>query len=48
MFQYCNHSFHMTQQEMETAAQEFWDEVEREAEKLEITCDYYLLEFFTS
>ena len=33
---------------METAAQEFWDEVEKEAEKLEITVDYYLAEFFCS
>ena len=38
----------MNQKEIEFAAQEFWDEVERESEKLEITCDYYLLEFFTS
>jgi len=38
----------MTQQEMEAAAQEFWDEVEREAARLEITVDYYLMEFFSS
>jgi hypothetical protein len=38
----------MTRQEMETAAQEFWDEVEREAARLEITVDYYLAEFFCS
>ena len=38
----------MTQQEMEAAAQEFLDEVEREAEKLEVTVDYYIAEFFSS
>ena len=38
----------MTQQEMEQASKEFWEEVEREAERLEITVDYYLVEFFTS
>lgn len=36
----------MTQQEMEAAAQEFWDEVEREAEKLQVTVGYYLAEFY--
>jgi hypothetical protein len=38
----------MTQQEMETAAQEFWDKVEQEAAELEVTVDYYLAEFFCS
>jgi hypothetical protein len=38
----------MTQQEMEQASKEFWEEVERESERLEITVDYYLAEFFTS
>lgn len=38
----------MTQQEMETAAQEFWDEVEKEAAENEVTVDYYLAEFFCS
>jgi hypothetical protein len=38
----------MNQQEMEAAAQEFWDEVEREAEKMEVTVDYYIAEFFSS
>jgi len=34
------------QAEMNKAAEEFWKEVEREAEKLEITVDYYLAEFY--
>jgi len=38
----------MTDQEMQLAAQEFWEEIEKEAEKLEITVDYYLEEFFCS
>jgi len=38
----------MIEKEMETASQEFWDEIEREAEKLEVTVDYYLAEFFCS
>ena len=38
----------MTQQEMETTAQEFWDNVEQEAAELEVTVDYYLAEFFCS
>ena len=29
-------------------ATDFWKEVEREAEELEVTVDYYTEEFFTS
>ncbi len=29
-------------------AQEFWAMIEKEAEKCEVTVDYYLAEFFTS
>ena len=32
--------------EQEKVAREFWDEVEREAAKLEVTVDYYLAEFY--
>lgn len=32
--------------EMNKAAEEFWKEVEKEAEALEITTDYYLAEFY--
>jgi len=32
--------------EMNKAAEEFWKEVEKEAEALEITVDYYLAEFY--
>lgn len=38
----------MTEQEMQKAAEEFWEEAEREAEKLEVTVDYYLAEFYYS
>tara|TARA_S200002703_G_scaffold157046_1_gene163998 strand:- start:231 stop:347 length:117 start_codon:yes stop_codon:yes gene_type:complete len=38
----------MTQEELQTASEEFWDEIEREAAKLEVTVDYYLAEFFCS
>ena len=38
----------MTDQEMQLTAQEFWEEIEKEAENLEITVDYYLEEFFCS
>lgn len=38
----------MTEQELQQVAEEFWEEVERESEKLEITVDYYLAEFFCS
>ena len=38
----------MTEHEMEQTAQEFWEEVEREAARLEVTVDYYLAEFFCS
>ena len=31
---------------MEQAAEEFWKEVEAEAERLEVTVDYYLAEFY--
>jgi hypothetical protein len=32
--------------EEEKIARDFWEEVEREAEKLEVTVDYYLAEFY--
>lgn len=32
--------------ESEKVAREFWDEIEREAAKLEVTVDYYLAEFY--
>ena len=32
--------------EREKIAREFWEEVEREAAKLEVTVDYYLAEFY--
>ena len=38
----------MTEQELEQAAQEFWEQVEREAARSEVTVDYYLAEFFCS
>jgi hypothetical protein len=38
----------MTEKEMQQAAEEFWEEAEREAEKLEVTVDYYLAEFYCS
>ena len=34
------------QAEMDKVAEEFWREVEREADKLEVTVDYYLSEFY--
>ena len=34
------------QAEMDKVAEDFWKEVEREAEKLEVTVDYYLAEFY--
>jgi hypothetical protein len=34
------------QAEMDKVAEEFWKEVEREVEKLEVTVDYYLAEFY--
>jgi hypothetical protein len=34
------------QAEMNKAAEEFWKEVEDEAAKLEVTCEYYLAEFY--
>ena len=34
--------------EAQLIAQEFWEMVEREAEELEVTVDYYLEEFFCS
>ena len=36
----------MTDKELEIVAEEFWTEVEAEAERLEITVDYYLAEFY--
>jgi len=38
----------MTEKEMEKVAEEFWAEVEAEAERLEVTVDYYLAEFYHS
>mgnify|MGYP000844558517 CR=1 FL=1 len=32
--------------EQEKVAREFWEEIEREAARLEITIDYYLAEFY--
>ena len=32
--------------EREKVAREFWEEIEREAAKLEVTVDYYLAEFY--
>jgi len=32
--------------EMNKAAEEFWEEVEREAARLEVPVDYYLAEFY--
>lgn len=32
--------------EQEKVARDFWEEIEREAEKFEVTCDYYLAEFY--
>ena len=32
--------------QMEIVAEEFWAEVESEAERLEVTVDYYLAEFY--
>lgn len=29
----------------EKAAEQFWIEIENAAEELEVTCDYYLMEF---
>tara|TARA_B100002019_G_scaffold290386_1_gene307975 strand:- start:1646 stop:1765 length:120 start_codon:yes stop_codon:yes gene_type:complete len=33
---------------LDACAQEFWDQVEKEAAELEVTVDYYLEEFFCS
>jgi hypothetical protein len=32
--------------EREKIAREFWEEIEREAARLEVTVDYYLAEFY--
>jgi hypothetical protein len=32
--------------EQEKIARDFWEEVEREAAKLQVTIDYYLAEFY--
>lgn len=32
--------------EREKIARDFWEEVEREAARLEVTVDYYLAEFY--
>lgn len=34
------------QAEMNKVAEEFWKEIEREAAKYEVTCDYILQEFY--
>ena len=34
------------EEEMKQAAEDFWDEIEEKAAKLEITVDYYLEEFY--
>ena len=34
------------QAEMDKVAEEFWREIERLAEKYEVTCDYILQEFY--
>jgi hypothetical protein len=34
------------QAEMSKVAEEFWKEIERLAEKYEVTCDYILQEFY--
>ena len=34
------------QAEMDKVAEDFWKEVERLAEKYEVTCDYILQEFY--
>tara|TARA_B100001063_G_scaffold238813_1_gene261476 strand:+ start:1330 stop:1455 length:126 start_codon:yes stop_codon:yes gene_type:complete len=33
---------------LDQVAEEFWTEIEKEAARLEITCDYYLAEFYAS
>jgi|TARA_R100000005_G_C4857161_1_gene120463 hypothetical protein len=41
----------MTEQERfyyEEIAEEFWNQIEKEADKLELPIDYYLEEFFCS
>ena len=35
----------MTQEELQTASDEFWYQVEEQAAKLEVTVDYYIAEF---
>tara|TARA_X000001382_G_C3082235_1_gene150891 strand:+ start:109 stop:225 length:117 start_codon:yes stop_codon:yes gene_type:complete len=37
----------MTEEEMEKEAIEFWQMIEEESAKLEITADYYLAEFYS-
>jgi hypothetical protein len=32
--------------EQEKVAREFWEQIEREAAKLQVTVDYYLAEFY--
>jgi len=36
---------HAMEREMDKVAEEFWQEVEAQAAKYEVTCDYYLAEF---
>lgn len=36
------------QQYWQEIATDFWKEIEKEAEELEVTVDYYIEEFFTS
>ena len=35
-------------QQWQEIATDFWREIEREAEELEVTVDYYIEEFFTT
>lgn len=34
------------QAEMNKAAEQFWEEIEREASRYEVTVEYYLAEFY--
>jgi hypothetical protein len=38
----------MTEKEIEQVAEEFWEMIEQEAAENEVTCDYYLAEFYCS
>jgi len=41
-----HHNQPLTEEELREAADEFWEQMEKEAAKLEITVDYYLAEFY--